>query len=201
MNNFVVGQWERGRRVEKGVGVPGGRAPRGPLPQKPPPHILNKSMATTTAGSSAQASSSAAAHSPILATGDWTKNLVHLAKTAELKCVPATSSYLPSLTLPLDPLRSRCILISGSLPLAFLSIAPNICHNLPGGVRRDPRMSLSMRDDAWNVKEACPDAAAAHGAHPLRARRARTEEQGDPGSQGAEEQVCTLGLMTAAADV
>ncbi|KAI0707995.1 hypothetical protein C8Q76DRAFT_137966 [Earliella scabrosa] len=42
-------------------------------------------MATTTAGSSAQASSSAAAHSPILATGDWTKNLVHLAKTAELK--------------------------------------------------------------------------------------------------------------------
>ena len=103
--------------------------------------------------------------------------------------------------LSLDPLRSRCILISGSLPLAFLSIAPNICHNLPGGVRRDPRMSLSMRDDAWNVKEACPDAAAAHGAHPLRARRARTEEQGDPGSQGAEEQVCTLGLMTAAADV
>ncbi|RPD56401.1 hypothetical protein L226DRAFT_513158 [Lentinus tigrinus ALCF2SS1-7] len=45
-------------------------------------------MATTTAGSSAQASSSAphtAAHTPILATGDWTKNLVHLAKTAELK--------------------------------------------------------------------------------------------------------------------
>ncbi|RDX49830.1 hypothetical protein OH76DRAFT_1403431 [Lentinus brumalis] len=41
-------------------------------------------MATTTAGSSAQASSSAV-HTPILATGDWTKNLVHLAKTAELK--------------------------------------------------------------------------------------------------------------------
>ncbi|KAI0807988.1 hypothetical protein C8Q74DRAFT_1190212 [Fomes fomentarius] len=39
-------------------------------------------MATSTAGSSAQASSSVA---PILATGDWTKNLVHLAKTAELK--------------------------------------------------------------------------------------------------------------------
>ncbi|PIL28168.1 hypothetical protein GSI_09705 [Ganoderma sinense ZZ0214-1] len=48
-------------------------------------------MATTTAGSSAQASSSSAStsvsavHAPILATGDWTKNLVHLAKTAELK--------------------------------------------------------------------------------------------------------------------
>ncbi|KAM5530299.1 hypothetical protein V8D89_009769 [Ganoderma adspersum] len=48
-------------------------------------------MATTTAGSSAQVSSSSAstsasaAHAPILATGDWTKNLVHLAKTAELK--------------------------------------------------------------------------------------------------------------------
>ncbi|KAI0748718.1 hypothetical protein C8Q80DRAFT_1103910 [Daedaleopsis nitida] len=39
-------------------------------------------MATTAAGSSAQASSSSTA---ILATGDWTKNLVHLAKTAELK--------------------------------------------------------------------------------------------------------------------
>ncbi|KAI1791765.1 hypothetical protein LXA43DRAFT_972971 [Ganoderma leucocontextum] len=48
-------------------------------------------MATTTAGSSAHASSSSAStavsapHNPILATGDWTKNLVHLAKTAELK--------------------------------------------------------------------------------------------------------------------
>ncbi|TBU46884.1 hypothetical protein BD309DRAFT_953136 [Dichomitus squalens] len=42
-------------------------------------------MATTTAGSSAQASSSSPIPTPILATGDWTKNLVHLAKTAELK--------------------------------------------------------------------------------------------------------------------
>ncbi|KAH9928455.1 uncharacterized protein BXZ73DRAFT_48421 [Epithele typhae] len=40
-------------------------------------------MATTPASASAQPSTSAS--TPILATGDWTKNLVHLAKTAELK--------------------------------------------------------------------------------------------------------------------
>ena len=53
-------------------------------------------MATTTAGSSAQASSSSvpvSASTPILATGDWTKNLVHLAKTAELKSVPFLTPY------------------------------------------------------------------------------------------------------------
>lgn len=35
-------------------------------------------------GTSAQASTS----TPLVAKGDWTKDLVHLAKTAELKCVP-----------------------------------------------------------------------------------------------------------------
>ncbi|KAI0374598.1 hypothetical protein BV20DRAFT_1010065 [Pilatotrama ljubarskyi] len=48
-------------------------------------------MASTSAGSSAQASSSstaaapAAGNTPLLATGDWTKSLIQLAKTAELK--------------------------------------------------------------------------------------------------------------------
>lgn len=64
------------------------------LPQKPPSCVFNKSnMASTSAGQSAQASSSAAAaaaagnSTPLLATGDWTKSLIQLAKTAELKCV------------------------------------------------------------------------------------------------------------------
>ncbi|KAL7283837.1 hypothetical protein ACG7TL_003277 [Trametes sanguinea] len=45
-------------------------------------------MASTSAGSSAQPSSSsatAAATGPLLAQGDWTKSLIQLAKTAELK--------------------------------------------------------------------------------------------------------------------
>ncbi|OJT03531.1 hypothetical protein TRAPUB_5810 [Trametes pubescens] len=49
-------------------------------------------MASTSAGPPAQASSSATAaagsNTPLLATGDnWTKSLIQLAKTAELKCV------------------------------------------------------------------------------------------------------------------
>ncbi|KAI0636491.1 hypothetical protein C8Q77DRAFT_1051054 [Trametes polyzona] len=48
-------------------------------------------MASTSAGSSAQTSASAsaavaaAANTPLFATGDWTKSLIQLAKTAELK--------------------------------------------------------------------------------------------------------------------
>ena len=75
------------------MAVPGGRTGASRSPRNPQRRILHKSMATTTAGSSAQASTSAAAHTTILATGDWTKNLVHLAKTAELKSVPFLTSY------------------------------------------------------------------------------------------------------------
>lgn len=66
------------------------------LPQKPPSCVFDKSnMASTSAGQQqpAQASSSATAaaaagnSTPLLATGDWTKSLIQLAKTAELKCV------------------------------------------------------------------------------------------------------------------
>ncbi len=63
------------------------------LPQKPPSYVFDKSnMASTSAGPPAQASSSATAaagsNTPLLATGDnWTKSLIQLAKTAELKCV------------------------------------------------------------------------------------------------------------------
>ncbi|OCH93435.1 hypothetical protein OBBRIDRAFT_724991 [Obba rivulosa] len=39
----------------------------------------------TPSGSSAPPAASSSSNGPILATGDWTKNLVHLAKTAELK--------------------------------------------------------------------------------------------------------------------
>ena len=45
-------------------------------------------MATPTASTSTQP---APTSKPLVATGDWTKNLVHLAKTAELKYVPNTS--------------------------------------------------------------------------------------------------------------
>ena len=88
--------------MEKRGTVPGGRgwgdlSPRNPHRRHFAFSISrNKSMATTTAGSSAQASSSSvpvSASTPILATGDWTKNLVHLAKTAELKSVPFLTSY------------------------------------------------------------------------------------------------------------
>lgn len=48
-----------------------------PQPQQPQPQQLQQQQAAQGSGSSA----------PLVATGDWTKDLVHLAKTAELKCV------------------------------------------------------------------------------------------------------------------
>ena len=49
-----------------------------PQPQPPPPPQQQPQQ------QAAQGSSTSA---PLVATGDWTKDLVHLAKTAELKCV------------------------------------------------------------------------------------------------------------------
>jgi hypothetical protein len=46
-------------------------------PQQPQPQLQPQQQAAQGTGSSA----------PLVATGDWTKDLVHLAKTAELKCV------------------------------------------------------------------------------------------------------------------
>ena len=98
----------------------------GTSPRDSHPHILNKSMATTTA--TAQPSSAVGpAPAPILATGDWTKNLVHLAKTAELKCVSLFSllSVRPYVWFALCP---------HSTPSAFLAALP----------RRSPRLATSL---------------------------------------------------------
>lgn len=63
------------------------------LPQKPPSCVFDKSnmASTSAAGPPAQPSSATApgaASTPLLATGDWTRSLIQLAKTAELKYVP-----------------------------------------------------------------------------------------------------------------
>lgn len=60
---------------------------------------MSSGMHATAAGSSA-ATTSLNASTPLLATGDWTKNLVHLAKTAELKCVCVLLSSSVKCTLP-----------------------------------------------------------------------------------------------------
>lgn len=53
------------------------------------PTIRVEKMASTTAAASTSASASGSSNKPpqptLVAQGDWTKNLVHLAKTAELK--------------------------------------------------------------------------------------------------------------------
>ena len=173
------------------MAVPGGRTGASRSPRNPQRRILHKSMATTTAGSSAQASSSAAAHTPILATGDWTKNLVHLAKTAELKCVCLS---LPCRRPP-HAHRRRCAPVH----------RPPVCRTFaayPGCLgwwRFHPSITTRAAEPfsccrpcgtaCSDVKETCPDPPAPHRTHPLGACGARAEEQGDPGPQGAEEQV------------
>jgi hypothetical protein len=57
------------------------------------PHQQAQQAQPPSAGTSAAASASTNAQStPLVATGDWTKDLVHLAKTAELKYVSCVLS-------------------------------------------------------------------------------------------------------------
>ena len=51
-----------------------------------------------------QAAQSSGSSAPLVATGDWTKDLVHLAKTAELKCVPLSDSSVTGFSILTDPL-------------------------------------------------------------------------------------------------
>ena len=172
------------------MAVPGGRTGASRSPRNPQRRILHKSMATTTAGSSAQASSSAAAHTPILATGDWTKNLVHLAKTAELKCVcvsvPLSSSSAcsspPLCSCPCPPVCRTFAAYPGCL--GWWRFHPSITTHAA-----EPFSCCPCGTACSDVKETCPDPPAPHRTHPLGACGARAEEQGDPGPQGAEEQV------------
>jgi hypothetical protein len=48
-----------------------------------------------------QTAQGSASSAPLVATGDWTKDLVHLAKTAELKCV-----FIIDVSLVIDPSHS-----------------------------------------------------------------------------------------------
>jgi len=64
-------------------------------------------MATpTTASTSSQPAPSL---KPLVATGDWTKNLVHLAKTAELKYGPNTSIEPEGIVIDLFPRRKHAL--------------------------------------------------------------------------------------------
>ena len=201
----MVGSHAKGRRnagkawEENKKGRGSSRRPRGrrtgtggTSPRNPQECILNKSMATTTAPAQAASSSAPA---PILATGDWTKNLVHLAKTAELKSVspryPSSprrraNSRLVSLHAHSKPSYSP----PARLPAPPFHTAPHSPNHVTSLRRRVVFVVLfSISTIRRGVKETCANITAPHRAYPLRACRARTEEQSYPGSQGAEEQV------------
>jgi len=61
------------------------------------------SASTSTQQAPAQAGKSSTQQQPLIAQGDWTKNLVQLAKTAELKYVqlPCVSMYTYHTMFPL----------------------------------------------------------------------------------------------------
>lgn len=56
---------------------------------------------TPTSASQPQTPATQTQSTPLIAQGDWTKNLVHLAKTAELKCVSAFSVQPPPFLMKL----------------------------------------------------------------------------------------------------
>lgn len=69
-------------------------------PQKPSSAPLANLTDPRAMATGASAPSSSNPSQPVLASGDWTKNLVHLAKTAELKYVPLSPIPPPLFVLP-----------------------------------------------------------------------------------------------------
>ena len=56
-------------------------------PQQQPQPLQQQQQPQQTQQPQQQAAQGSGSGTPLVATGDWTKDLVHLAKTAELKCV------------------------------------------------------------------------------------------------------------------
>ena len=60
------------------------------VPEQPPQPTQQKQQRSQQATASQPAQASGSSNTPVVAKGDWTKDLVHLAKTAELKYVPCS---------------------------------------------------------------------------------------------------------------